>query len=53
MATLTESTILTALRTIRDPDRGEDIVSLGLVKDIHIHDSEVSFTLAFAGQAPA
>jgi ATP-binding protein involved in chromosome partitioning len=53
MAALSESTVLTALRAVRDPDRGEDIVSLGLVKDLHIHDSEVSFTLAFAGQAPA
>jgi ATP-binding protein involved in chromosome partitioning len=53
MAALSESTVLTALRAVRDPDRGEDIVSLGLVQDLHIHDSEVSFTLAFAGQAPA
>jgi ATP-binding protein involved in chromosome partitioning len=53
MTTLTESTVLAALRAIRDPDQGQDIVSLGLVKELHIHDSEVSFTLAFAGQSPA
>jgi ATP-binding protein involved in chromosome partitioning len=53
MPTLTESAVLEALRAVQDPDRGQDIVSLGLVKDLHIHDAEVSFTLAFAGQAPA
>src|SRR6266852_6755643 len=31
----------------------QDIVSLGLVKEIRIQDAEVSFTLAFAGQSPA
>src|SRR5512144_2617064 len=49
----TERTVLDALRAIRDPDQGQDIVSLGLVKEIRIQDAEVSFTLAFAGQAPA
>ena len=49
----TESTVLTALRTVRDPDQGQDIVSLGLVKELHVHDAEVSFTLGFAGQSPA
>ena len=49
----TERAVLDALRAVRDPDQGKDIVSLGLVKEIHIHDAEVSFTLAFAGQAPA
>ncbi|HEY7203267.1 MAG TPA: Mrp/NBP35 family ATP-binding protein [Methylomirabilota bacterium] len=49
----TERTVLDALREIRDPDRNQDIVSLGLVKELRIQDAEVSFTLAFAGQAPA
>ena len=53
MATPSETTVLAALREVNDPDRGQDIVSLGLVKDLHIHDAEVSFTLAFAGQSPA
>src|SRR5713226_9379190 len=48
-----ERTVLDALREVRDPDRGEDIVTLGLVKELRIQDAEVSFTLAFAGQAPA
>src|SRR5882672_10612255 len=53
MTTPTENAVLAALRAVRDPDQGQDIVSLGLVKEIRIQDAEVSFTLAFAGQAPA
>jgi ATP-binding protein involved in chromosome partitioning len=53
MAAPTETAVLAALREVHDPDRGQDIVSLGLVKDLHIHDADVSFTLAFAGQSPA
>jgi ATP-binding protein involved in chromosome partitioning len=49
----TERTVLDALREVLDPDHGQDIVALGLVKELRIQDSEVSFTLAFAGQAPA
>lgn len=50
---VTEATVLHALRGVHDPDRGEDIVTLDLVKDLHVHDGEVMFTLAFTGQAPA
>src|SRR5258706_11831166 len=53
MTTPTENAVLAALRAVRDPDQGQDIVSLGLVKELHVHDAEVSFTLAFAGQSPA
>ena len=49
----TERSVLDALREIHDPDRGQDIVALGLVKELRIQDSDVSFTLAFTGQAPA
>jgi ATP-binding protein involved in chromosome partitioning len=49
----TESAVLEALRLIRDPDGGQDIVTLGLVRELRIQGAEVSFTLAFAGQAPA
>jgi ATP-binding protein involved in chromosome partitioning len=52
-ARITESVVLDALRTVRDPELGKDIVTLGLVRDLHIHDSEVSFTLAFTTQPPA
>ncbi len=50
---ITESAVLDVLRTVKDPDLGKDIVTLGLVRDLHIQDSDVSFTLAFSGQAPA
>ena len=52
-ARVTESAILDALRTVKDPDLGKDVVTLGLVRDLHIHDSEVSLTLAFTTQPPA
>ena len=52
-ATVTEAAVLHALRGVHDPDRGEDIVTVGLVKDLHIHDADVMFTLACAGQSPA
>ena len=52
-AAVTEAVVLDALRDVQDPDRGEDIVTVGLVKDLHIHDADVTFTLAFTGQSPA
>ncbi len=48
-----EQAVLGALRAIKDPEGQKDIVSLGLVRDLHIHDAEVSFTLAFTSQPPA
>ncbi len=50
---VTEADVLHVLRGVHDPDLGEDIVTLGLVKDLHIHDAEVTFTLAFINQPPA
>jgi len=52
-ANITERVVLDALRDIKDPDLGKDIVTLGMVQDLHIHDSNVTFTLAFSGQPPA
>src|SRR5262244_4014229 len=52
-APVTESAVLHALRGIHDPERGEDIVTRGLVRDLHVHESEVTFTLAFTTQPPA
>ncbi len=48
-----EAAVLDALRTVQDPDSRKDIVSLGLVKELRIEDSVVSFTLAFTNQPPA
>ncbi|HYB43425.1 MAG TPA: Mrp/NBP35 family ATP-binding protein [Candidatus Methylomirabilis sp.] len=50
---ITEAAVLDVLRAVKDPETGKDIVGLGLVQELHIHDSEVSFTLAFTNQPPA
>src|SRR5512135_1814762 len=42
---VTEQQILEALRGVRDPDRGGDIVSLGMVSGLIIKDGNVGFTL--------
>ncbi len=52
-AVVTEQAVLSALRTIKDPDQHQDIVSLGLVRDLVVQGSEVSLTLAFTNQKPA
>ncbi len=52
-AGITESAVLQALRSVEDPDQRKDIVSLGLVRDLQIQGSEISFTLAFTTQPPA
>ena len=49
----TEQQVLDTLRAIQDPESQKDIVALGLVRDLAIGDSGVSFTLAFTGQAAA
>jgi ATP-binding protein involved in chromosome partitioning len=50
---VSEHAVLAALRTIKDPEAQQDIVSLGLVRDLDVSDSEVTLTLAFTSQAPA
>jgi ATP-binding protein involved in chromosome partitioning len=42
---VTEQQVLDSLRSIQDPDLGQDIVSLGFVKDIRIEGGEVDFTI--------
>jgi ATP-binding protein involved in chromosome partitioning len=37
--------VLNALRTVKDPDLGRDIVTLGFIKELEVGDSRVSFTL--------
>jgi ATP-binding protein involved in chromosome partitioning len=50
---ITEQAVLSALRTLKDPDQQQDIVSLGLVRDLVIDGAQVSLTLAFTTQTPA
>ena len=49
---VTEAAVLEALRSVKDPDGGKDVVALGLVQELRVGPDEVSFTLAFAGQSP-
>jgi ATP-binding protein involved in chromosome partitioning len=50
---VTEATVLEALRAVKDPQQGKDVVELGLVRDLAIDESRVSFTLAFTNQSSA
>jgi ATP-binding protein involved in chromosome partitioning len=45
MAAITEKQILEALSTVSDPERGADIVSLGMVSGIAIRDGNVAFSI--------
>ncbi len=40
-----QSSVLDALKVVRDPDLGRDIVSLGFVKDVKIDGGRVAFTI--------
>jgi ATP-binding protein involved in chromosome partitioning len=42
---ITQEQVLTALRTVQDPDLHKDIVSLGFVKEVKISGGEVDFTI--------
>ena len=45
MAAITEKQILDALSTVPDPERGGDIVSLGMVSGMAIRDGNVAFSI--------
>src|SRR5437899_211625 len=50
---VTQDAVLDALRAVKDPEAQQDIVTLGLIRDLTIAESQVSFTLAFTTQSPA
>jgi len=50
---VTQDAVLDALRAVRDPEGQQDIVSLGLIRDLTIADTQVTFTLAFTTQSAA
>jgi ATP-binding protein involved in chromosome partitioning len=45
MSGLTEQQVLAALRQIVDPDRGKDIVSLGMVPGVQLREGHVGFAI--------
>src|SRR5574338_557139 len=42
---VTETAVLAALQSVRDPDLHRDIVTLGFVKNLSINEGQVSFTI--------
>jgi ATP-binding protein involved in chromosome partitioning len=50
---VTQDAVLDALRAVKDPEAQQDIVSLGLIRDLAIAESQVTFTLAFTSQSAA
>lgn len=49
--TISESDVISALSQVMDPELGRDLVSLGMIEDIHIEGSRVSFTLVLTTPA--
>ncbi|HLE43332.1 MAG TPA: Mrp/NBP35 family ATP-binding protein [Methylomirabilota bacterium] len=47
---VTEEAVLSALRGVKDPESGTDIVTLGLVQGLEIEGGRVAFTLEFTTQ---
>ena len=45
MTQVTEAAVLEALKQVRDPDRGQDVVTLGLIQGMAIKGGHVHFTL--------
>jgi ATP-binding protein involved in chromosome partitioning len=50
---VTAEAVLDALRSVKDPETQRDVVALGMIRDLVIEESQVSFSLAFAAQPPA
>jgi len=45
MTGIDQETVLAALRSVQDPDKGQDVVSLDMVKGLQIKDGHVAFAL--------
>src|SRR5215469_13569836 len=42
---VTEKAILDALAAVRDPEKGEDVVSLGMISGVVVRDGNVGFAI--------
>jgi ATP-binding protein involved in chromosome partitioning len=51
LARVTEAEILRALSSVKDPDLGRDLVSLGMIENLAITDDQVSFTVVLTTPA--
>ena len=45
MPDITEQQILDSLKNVKDPDRGQDIVNLGMIQGLQIKDGHVAFAI--------
>jgi ATP-binding protein involved in chromosome partitioning len=45
MSAISEATVLAALKAVKDPARGEDIVSLGMISGLIVKDGNVGFAI--------
>ena len=43
MAEINKEDVIAALRGVREPELGKDLVSLGMIRDLEVSDSRVSF----------
>jgi ATP-binding protein involved in chromosome partitioning len=48
---ITNEQVVDALRTVQDPELGEDLVSLGMIRDIRIEGDKVQFTVVLTTPA--
>lgn len=51
MAEITKEKILEVLRTVKDPELGKDIVSLGMVKSVEVKENDVSMEVTLTTPA--
>ena len=51
MMKFAENDIIKALATVEDPDLKRDLVSLGMIRDLKVTDSEVAFTVVLTTPA--
>ena len=49
---VTSDGVMAALRGVKDPQTQQDIVALGLVRDLAVEGDRVAFSLAFTSQSP-